>query len=229
MKTRRINHCEIQLRARRAFLFVELIIGLVIIAMVLLGAAAIIEAVADGWNDQDVTRSTQVQANQTSLRIQNALEGAQYIGDPGSSGSASTIFFWANTNIGGAGETDPCAGEMEAIQYDSSTDSIWLYYCPTPAAAGASQVLTLSDINQATWATWFTQQSFVQKRCLGGPGGANDGTQLNITGFTACVSALNSTTQLPVVEYSIDFTRSDGTSLTLYSSTTVKGPTTQPQ
>jgi type II secretory pathway pseudopilin PulG len=229
MKPTRINHCEFQPRARRAFLFVELVIGLVIIAMVLMGAAAIIEAVADGWNDQDVTRSTQVQANQTSLRIQNALEGAQFIGYPGSSGTASTIFFWANTNIGGAGETDPCAGEMELIQYDStdSTNSIWLYYCPNPKAAGAGAVLTFAEINQP--ATWFTQQSFVEKRCLGGPGGTNDGTQLNVTDFTAYVSALSSTSQLPVVEYSIDFTRSDGTSLTLYSSTTVKGPTTQPE
>ena len=65
---------------------------------------------------------------------------------------------------------------------------------------------------------------------LGGPGSlANDGTRLEVSGFRVSVSSLSSTSQLPVIEYSIGFTRtSDETNLTLYNSTTIRGPTTQP-
>jgi hypothetical protein len=43
------------------------------------------------------------------------------------------------------------------------------------------------------------------------------------------VNSLSSTSQLPLVEYSITFKQTDGTMLTLYDTTTIKGPTTQPE
>jgi hypothetical protein len=212
----------------------ELLIGLVIVALVMLGAAAIMDAVAVGWNDQDVTRSTQMQANQTYIRVQNALEGAKYIGY--SSSSPGTIFFWANDNFGGVEACDPCIGEMALIQYDSSADTLWLYKCISPSdmtpaqQTAAKQSLTLSQIDQASYATQFTQNyNFVEKQALGGPGDEpNDGTRMQVQGFTVNLNSLSSTTQLPVVEYSISFKQTDGTTLTLYNTTTIKGPTTQP-
>ena len=95
---------------------------MVIVALVMFGAAAIMEAAAQGWNDQDVTRSTQVQANQTYIRVQNALQGAKFIGyvTPSSSQTGS-IFFWQNDNLGGVEAGDPYAGEMALIQYDATT------------------------------------------------------------------------------------------------------------
>src|ERR1700722_124139 len=85
--------------ASSAFLLVELLIGLVIVALIMLGSAAIMGAVAEGWNDQDVTRSSQLQANQTYVRVQNAMQGAKYVGysNTGSVDGSSTpgsIFFW---------------------------------------------------------------------------------------------------------------------------------------
>jgi len=218
---------------RAGILMVELLMGLVVIAMVMLGAAAIMEAAATGWNDQDVTRSTQVQANQTYLRVQHALQGAKYIGyvTPSSS-QAGSIFFWQNDNLGGVEAGDPYAGEMALIQLDSSTGTLWLYQVPTSqlTTSGAQQPLTLSDINESSEAAWFMQQAFVEKQALGGPGNlTNDGTRLTISSFAAYVSGLSSTTQLPLVEYSIGFTQNDGTILTLYNSTTLRGPATQPQ
>ena len=68
-------HWQTTSQAKRGFLLVELVIGLVIVALVMLGAAAIMGAVAQGWSDQDVTRSTQLQANQTYVRVQNAGGG----------------------------------------------------------------------------------------------------------------------------------------------------------
>src|SRR5580658_1622736 len=72
---RRLRGC----RQYEGFLLVELIIGLVIVAMVMLAAAAMMETVSQGWDDQDVTHSTQMQTNQTYLRIQKALQGAKFI------------------------------------------------------------------------------------------------------------------------------------------------------
>jgi hypothetical protein len=226
----------------RGFLLVELLVGLVIVALVMLGAAAIMDAVAEGWTDQDVTRSTQVQANQTYQRVQNALEGAKYVGYwnagsvTGSSAQPGCIFFWQTDNFGGVEAGDPYAGEMAMIEYDSTTSTLWLYQCPAPAQMTgpektAAQVpLTYAQIGLSSTATWFAGQSFVQKQALGGPGTqANNSSRLDVQGFQVSVSSLGSTSQLPVIEFAIGFTRADGTTLTLYNTTTIRGPTTQPQ
>jgi type II secretory pathway component PulJ len=230
-----VTQPQITSPSNRGFLLVELLIGMIIIALVMFGAASIMEAAAQGWNDQDVTRSTQLQANQTYVRVQNALQGAKYVGyvTPSSS-QTGEIFFWQNDNLGGVEAGDPFVGEMALIQYDPTTASLWLYYVPSSQLtnAQAQQPLTLADINLSAEATWFAQQtSFVQKQSLGGPGSlANDGTRLTVSSFQVYVSSLSSTTQLPVIEYSIGFTRpSDGTTLTLYNSTTLRCPTTQPE
>ena len=219
----------------RGFLLAELLIGLIIIALVMFGAAAILDSVAQGWSDQDVTRSTQLQANQTYHRVQNALQGAKYVGyvTPSSSQSGS-IFFWQNDNLGGVEAGDPYVGEMALIQYDATTQTLWLYQVPSSQLSNsqAQQPLTLSDINASTEASWFAQQqSLVVKQALGGPGETpNDGTHLAVSSFQVYVSSLSSISQLPVIEYSIGFTRpSDGTNLTLYNSTTIRGPATQPE
>jgi hypothetical protein len=184
-----------------------------------------------------------MQANQTYIRVQNAMQGAQYVGYPGASGTGSEIFFWQNDNVhnyltaqgyNGPYVSDPYVGEMALIQYDATTQTLWLYYVPESAATTAySQQptpLTLADINESSEATWFSQQPFVTKQALGGPGTQpNDGTRLLVSSFQVYVSSLGSSTELPVIEYSIGFTRSDGTSLTLYNSTTVRSPTTQPE
>ena len=224
----------------RGFLLVELVIGLVIVALVMLGAAAIMGAVAQGWNDQDVTRSTQVQANQTYVRVQNALQGAKYAcyyaaGDVnGNSAQPGCIFFWQNYNLQSGTILDPYLGEMALIEYDPTTQSLWLYQNPSPSQADPNQMQQLtSQSNFAAIVSQFPQQSFVQKQALGGPGSlSNDGTRLQVRGFQVYVNPYwpsGASTQLPVVEFAIGFKQNDGTSLILYNSTTLRGPATQPQ
>ena len=69
---------------------------------------------------------------------------------------------------------------MALIQYDPATTTLWLYEC-SPAqlsSSEAEQILTCDQIGQSAEATWFTQQPFVQKQALGGPGNqSNDGTR----------------------------------------------------
>jgi type II secretory pathway component PulJ len=225
----------------RGFLLVELLIGLVIVSLIMLGAAAIIDAVAIGWSDQDVTRSSELQANQTFVRVQNALMGAKYVGYSNTGtldgSSAGTVFFWQTDNFGGVEAGDPCIGEMALIEFDRTTGTLWLYSCPpkalmTPAQqTQASAQWTLSQIDLAATATTFTQYSFVQKRALGGPGTqSNDGTRLAVKGFTVTPNNVTSSNVLPLIEFAISFDRSsDDTNLTLYGTTTLRGPTTQPE
>jgi type II secretory pathway pseudopilin PulG len=234
MRQKFVTRSDTTSRVKRGFLLAELLIGLVIVALVMLGAAAVMEAAAQGWNDQDVTRSTQLQANQTYVRVQNALQGAKYLGyvTPSSSQTGG-IFFWQNDNLGGVEAGDPYVGEMAFIHYDPATTTLWLYRVPTSELSDTQvqQALTLGQIDESAEATWFSQQSFVEKQALGGPGNlTNDGTRLEVSSFQVYVSSLSSTSQLPVIEYSIGFTRpSDGTNLTLYNSTTLRGPATQPE
>jgi hypothetical protein len=225
---------------RSAFLLVELIVGLVIIALVMLGAAAMMEAVSVGWNDQDITHSTQMQANQTYLRIQKALEGVNYVCyyTPGAvSGSPTTpacIFFWQNYNLQSGTITDPYLGEMALIQYDPTTQTIWLYQNLSPSAGNATQMQQLtSQSDFAAYVADFPSESFVTKQALGGPGSTTSANNcLDVSGFQLYVNPSwndGTSAQLPVIEYAIGFSQSDGTSLTLYNTTTVRTPATQPQ
>jgi hypothetical protein len=229
----------------QGFLAVEMMIGLVIMAMVMLGVAAIITSVAQGWNDQDITQSTQLQANQIFARVRNALVGAKFVGycSPGSLSSSSnpgSIFFWANDNFGGVEAGDPRWGEMALIVQDPTTNSLYLYQPMQPSQMTAAEQtlastpMTYATMNDsATPAQWESEAaSILQQTTLGGPGTQpNSTTALQITGLqvsTAYVTAsLASTSQLPIVEFAIGFSQ-NGTDLTLYSSTTLKGPATQP-
>jgi type II secretory pathway pseudopilin PulG len=235
-----LSFAERPRRRRGGFLLVELLIGLVIVALVMLGAAAIMGAVAQGWNDQDVTRSTQVQANQTYLRVQSALQGAKYVcyyapGDVnGNSVQPGCIFFWQNYNLQSGTILDPYLGEMALIQYDPTTQTLWLYHNRSPSQLDPNQMQELtSQSNFAAIASQFPQKSFVQSQALGGPGNQpNDGTRLQVKGFQVYPNPYwpsGASTQLPVVEFAIGFKQNDGTSLTLYNSTTIRGPATQPQ
>lgn len=231
---------------KHGFLAVEMMIGLIIMAMVMLGVAAIMESVAQGWSDQDLTQSTQLQANQVFARVRNALVGAKYIGycSPGSvsggSSSSGSIFFWANDNFGGVEAGDPRWGEMGLIVQDPTTNSIYLYEAIQPSQMSvtqqtlASTPMSFTSMNESTTpAQWESEAaSILQTTTLGGPGTQpNSGTGLQITGLqvsTTYISAsLASTSQLPVVEFAIGFSQSE-TVLTLYSSTTLKGPATRP-
>jgi type II secretory pathway pseudopilin PulG len=229
---------------RSGFLLVELIIGLVIVALVMMGAAAIMTAVSAGWDDQDLTRSTQMQANQTYLRIQRILQNANYIcyyapgalsGLPATAGS---IFFWKDYDLQTGTITDPYLGEMGLIEYDPTTETIWLYENSTPSLSDPTQMQQLtSQSDFAAFVAAFPGETWVAKQSLGGPGsepgtGANVNDCLEVSGFQVYVDSswnAGTSTQLPVVEYAIGFSRSDGTNVTLYNTTTVRTAATQPE
>jgi prepilin-type N-terminal cleavage/methylation domain-containing protein len=210
------------------FTFIELMIGLVITAMIMAAMAAVMTSVAEGWQAGNVSQSTQMQANQIYNRVQKILSGAKYVILPTDGGSGNEILFWANDNL--IADSTVEAGELGLIEWDSTTSSLYLYEAPSnlsgsqlTAAETQLDWTALQTLTPAQFEGW----SYIQPTTLGGPGASGNADALQITGANFYVTGLGSTTQLPIVEFSLTFTK-NGQNVTLYNSTTMRGPSTQP-
>jgi type II secretory pathway pseudopilin PulG len=225
----------------RGFTVVEMTMGLVVLAMIMLAIAGIMTAVAQAWTDQEMNQSTQIQANQIYARVQHILSAAKYVAqyNPGSltGNPAGSIFFWrADDYPASPNDETVQAGEMALIVQDPTTSTLWLYEAMpytqmTPAQyAAAGQVYPWSYWTTPSTVAAFKTSNFLtaQPVPLGGPGNlSNPGNYLQITGAQFYVYSLAGASQLPVIEFALAFSRNNQ-SLNLYSSTTLRGPSTQP-
>ncbi|MGA3065312.1 MAG: prepilin-type N-terminal cleavage/methylation domain-containing protein [Tepidisphaeraceae bacterium] len=221
------SHCQRRIH-RGGFTFIELMIGLVITAMVLAAMAAVMTSVAEGWQAGSISQSTQMQANQIYARVQKILSGAKYVILPTDGGSGSSILFWANDDL--IADSTVEAGELGLIQLDSATNTLYLYEA-APNLTGSQLAAAQTPLNWSTLQTLtpsqFISWSYIQPTPLGGPGTSGNPNALQVTGANFFVTGLGSTTQLPIIEFSLSFDK-NGQSATLYNSTTMRGPTTQP-
>ena len=179
-----------------------------------------------GWSRQPV--HTNPGQSDLHPRPENPLQ-RKFIVLPSDGSSGSSIIFWANDNL--IADSTVEAGELGLITWDSPTQSLYLYEAEpnltgSQLAAAETQLnwSTLQTLTPATIESWTT---YMQKTTLGGPGTTGSASALQITGANFYVTGLNSTTQLPIVEFSLTFTK-NGQSVTLYNSTTMRGPSTQP-
>jgi Tfp pilus assembly protein PilV len=222
----------------RGFTVVELAMGLVIVAMIMLAIAGIMTGVAQAWTDQEMNQSTQVQANQIYARVQHILSAAKYVAQYSGSlsgSSAGSILFWrADDYPASPNDETVQAGEMALIWQDPTTSTLWLYEALPYAQMSAAQYASAGQVY--TWTYWttpstvaaFKTSNFLQYIPLGGPGSlSNPSTYLQVTGAQFYAYSLAGTSQLPVVEFALAFSRNNQ-SLNLYSSTTLRGPSTQP-
>jgi type II secretory pathway component PulJ len=215
-------------RRVRAFTFIELMIGLVITAMVMAAMAAVMTSVAEGWQAGSVSQSTQMQANQIYTRVQKILSSAKYVILPANGSSGNSIIFWANDNL--IADSTVEAGEIGLITWDTTTQSLYLYEAPSTIpngdlAAAETQLdwSALQTLTPSTIESW----PYMNPTPLGGPGTSGNANALQVTSANFYVAGLTSTYQLPIVEFSLGFTK-NGQKVTLYNSTTLRGPTTQP-
>jgi type II secretory pathway pseudopilin PulG len=209
-------------RHKRGFLLAELLVGLVIVAIVMLALASVLFAVAQGWEDQDVSQSTQLQANQIYARVQSYLSAAKCVtlSNPGPTGGG--IIFWrADDDQDGQIEE----GELAVIVQDPITHSLYLYRATAPYLGQAATTCTISQFTAAEIESW----PFMQQETLGGPGNQpDDGTRLDVDGFQLYLQAAPTNgSQLPIVEFTLTLSK-NGQSLTVYNSSTLR-PSTQPQ
>ncbi len=215
-------------RRRRAIILVELIIGLVIVALVMLALASILFAVAQGWEDQDISQSTQVQANQIYARVQSDLSAAKCVGSYGTGPTGGYVIF-LSANDDSPGQIQ--RGEVSLIIQDPTTNSLYLYGSTAPYSGQAASTFATSQLSQITPAQI---EGWSQQQLLGGPGTQSDDTaRLAVNGFqvyaTQTVTTPSSfvTTQLPIIEFTLTLSK-NGQNLTLYNSSTLR-PSTQPQ
>lgn len=196
---------------RWAFTFVELCIGLVVIALVLSAAAAFSLSTAQAWEQgattdpvtgEQITAQVQVLATMAAERLENELSSAQSAGgyyagsltDP--TAQQAELMLWTS---------DPNqdhvidANELELIEYDA-TDHMLVKYIPSTSTVAPSSD---AQFNDPTWiasyratATMIPLARFV------------DGAQ-----FYVQMPASNA--QKPLVEYQLRFVR-NGQTITRY-------------
>jgi hypothetical protein len=205
----------------RAFSFVELCIGLVVVSLVLGALAAFSLATAEAWKQGVTTNSNGGQniavvpiiANLVCTRLNNEIGGAAAVGGyyPGnltsSSGQQAAILLWKQ-NLDASSKISP--NEVDLIEYDPTNHMIWLY-------KGKSTVTTpLMDYTAFTtsWMATFKDPSMSTKVPLA----------RNVDGMQIDVNNACSASQLPLVEYRLYFNRG-GQAQTRYESVSLRSPT----
>ena len=212
---------------RGGFTLAELMIGMLVTALVLSALAAFVNAVAVGWEESDGTQDAALEAHQAYQRIDHYLSSALYIAQPLVGTNSTSVFYWANDDwdSGGvsAGDESPELGEMNLIQYDSTTDTIWLYQPIAASAMSADQFSTAcvpqtyADISGASEPALFLSTLFYTRIPL-----AHD-----VTSATFDAIGSDSASQRPLVEMNLTFAK-DGQTITQYGTVTLRAPSTRP-
>jgi type II secretory pathway pseudopilin PulG len=200
---------------------IELLVGMAVVALVMLALASVLFTVAQGWADQDVSQSTQLQANQIYAKVQGYLSAAKCVELCNLGPSGGGVIFWrADDDQDGLIEE----GELALIIHDPITHSLYLYRSTLPYIGTAATVCTLSQFSAAQIEAF----PFIQKQTLGGPGNQpDDGTRLDVDGFQLYLQqAPTDGSQLPIVEFILTLSK-NGQGLTVYNSSTLR-PSTQP-
>jgi prepilin-type N-terminal cleavage/methylation domain-containing protein len=205
---------------RRGFTFVELSIGLVVVAMVLTALAVFSLATAEQWKQASSTNpvgngqtvaSTAVMSNLATTRINHELQdmlctGGYFTGTlTTTTGQQASLLLW-RTDSNSDKHVDP--SEVELIEYDATQHAV-LKYLP-----GA----TPANCNYATFSTNTFIATFKAAAATPIP------VARNIDGMQIFVNTPSSQTQLPVVEYRLYFTR-NGQSQVSYGSVCLRSPT----
>lgn len=215
-----------------------------LVTMIIMGAlAGITYSVGEGWTSNDGTQALQLQAVQAAARLQRIFSTAKFVGtwQPGvlsgsTSSNAASIFFWEADNFpSGNPDLTIETAEMALIQYDPTTQSIFLYQSipysqmtTTQLAQGGATLNDATITNSATPASFKTLSYIATRQALAGPGDHPlPGTHSVVTGLVFNVRNLTSTVALPSVEFTFTLTRGTD-SVTQYGTTTLRAPTTQP-
>jgi Tfp pilus assembly protein PilV len=216
---------------RRAGLtFPELIIGMVITAIVLTALAAVTLAVTEQWTNNDGTETLQLQASQIATRVQHYVSSALYIVQvtPGSLSSPTTpagVLLWSFQGSPYNANTEALAGELSYI-YSDGAGTLWLYQpmaysLMTNSEQTASAVaLPFATISAAGWATsTFIKYNYVQGTVIG----------RNLQGVYFNADWVNSTTQRPLLEFTIALSRGTQSLTNQYDVAVLRAAAPQPK
>jgi hypothetical protein len=218
-------------KSRRAGLtFPELVIGMVITAIVLTARAAVTLAVTEQWTDNDGTETLQLQATQIATRVRHYVSSALYIVQvtPGSLSSPTTkagVLLWSFQGSPYSANLKALIGELSYIYYDGA-GTLWLYQAKPYASmtnteqTGSAVAMPFTTISAATWpmSTFISNYTYIQGTAIG----------RNVQGVYFNANWQNSTTQRPLLEFSLALSRGTQTLTNQYDVAVLRAAANQP-
>jgi prepilin-type N-terminal cleavage/methylation domain-containing protein len=214
-------------RSRRAFTLVELMIGMVVLAMVALALVGVCHGVCDGWRagvdaQDDVTAPRKAvrqlqrllrQAKQVTLALPDgrAIDGS---GLESAAPAAGAALFLRQREAAATGVAQ--LHEIALIEHDRASGRLVIYRVP-PSAANASTEIRRRDIDDSGDVAAFKQLASVQATTI-----ATDVTQVrfrpHVAGGGAGPSAVEIVLSMQV----------NGSTFTEYATATLRAPAMEP-
>jgi prepilin-type N-terminal cleavage/methylation domain-containing protein len=207
---------------RGGFTLVELMMGLVVMAIIFGALAALSLATGNGWQATESQDNLQVARRQTSTQMYYNIRAAKFIGsatadNSNSSGAATSlgasVIFWK-------GDKDPgktmYAWQIAVIEHDLATSTLRLYQLPQ-TASGAMTEFKDCDVDDSSDVEKFKKISGVTCQVIG----------RNISSVNFKVLPIGSTRQSQVLEFQIRYKSGEQEQLE-YGSATVRVPQAPP-
>lgn len=221
--------CDETRRSCRAFTMPELVLGLLITSFVGVALTSFMSAVTGVWASDAAGQSLNLTSNATTLRLQRALSTAKYIGAwqsgslTSSADAQALVFYWARDDWNGSADRTVQIGELALVEFDRADQVLRQYQSIDEAQmtvaqrTAASGVMTYVELISSTAPQTFKQLSFVNAKVIG----------RNISGAKFNVFGATGTTELPSMDFQLQFETPQKSELEL-GTATVQSPTTQP-
>jgi len=206
--------------SRQAFTLVELLMGLVVVAVILGALAGLAVAMSNGWKATETQDNLQIARRQTSTQIYYNIRSARFIGatsadnadSSGASqpGKGAVLIFWKG-DVNNTSKT-MYAYQVAVIEHDISSSTLRLYQLPQ-TASGAMTVFQNCDVDDSSDIDKFKQMNGVTSRAIG----------RNVSSVSFKLLPVSSTRQTQVLEFQMNYKSGEQQQLE-YGTATVRGP-----
>ncbi len=190
--------CALRRRKGTAFTAMELLMALSICSMVMLGLAAILTSVAQGWTYSENTQGYVMAESTGMLRIERFLRqcrltGAHSVGSVDGKGQPAYLMVWVeDRQPNGLIEV----GELALLEHDPVTRSVRVWEIPKQAGVHGL-VISKSDLGDVDNAMLFKSIAGVQERTLA----------VNVSAMALWVHPPVVEEQKQLIEYAVRFDR----------------------
>ena len=209
--------------SRQAFTLVELLMGLVVVAIILGALAGLLVAMGNGWQATASQDNLQIARRQTSAQVYYNIRAARFIGataadncnSSGASqpGKGAAVIFWKGD--ANAGKT-MYAYQVAVIEHDIISSTLRLYQLPQTASGAMTPFLT-ADVDDSNDIDKFKQMNGVTSHLIG----------RDVSSVSFKLLPVSSTRQTQVLEFQINYKSGEQEQLE-YGTATVRGPQAPP-
>jgi hypothetical protein len=207
---------------------VELSIGMVITTLVMGAVSALWFGVCRTWQRGDGAQNVALTSGQATARLEATFRAAKYVFQiangsvDGVTTPAAAAFFWKGDNWPATANADQAVqiAELALVEHDPAAKRLYLYQAIPYASMTVSQksraagVATYADLALASTRTTFKGYDFVQRQVIS-------------ESITGALFGTPATSARPMLEFTLNLKRADGTAL-VYGAATLRGPTTRP-